>query len=204
MNIHGCGSPPTPGIPSDGFSVRWWRETYFNAGTYRFTASSDDGIRVYVYRPQTYSEKPPPVVEGGWYDHPARTFVSEIDLTEGLHRVVVEYYENTGLAMAKVTWNLVSTPSEGWNGAYFDNRSLSGTPLLTRQDAQIDFDWGYGSPSWEIPDNEFSVRWTRVVYFEPGSYRFTATTDDGVRLWVGEHPLIDNWRDQSLSRSGRP
>jgi hypothetical protein len=47
------------------------------------------------------------------------------------------------------------------------------------------------------------VRWTRTAYFEPGSYRFTTATDDGVRLWVDNHLLIDNWRDQALtSHSG--
>jgi hypothetical protein len=28
-------------------------------------------------------------------------------------------------------------------------------------------------------------------------YRFVTTTDDGVRLWVNGHPLIDEWRDQA-------
>jgi len=186
----GYGSP-APSIPSDGFSVRWTRTAYFNAGTYRFTASSDDGIRVYVDGQQ--------VVKGGWYDHPTRTFVGEITLKEGEHQIVVEYYENAGLATAKVTWGPASSPSDGWNGEYFDNPSLSGAPLLIRNDDRIDFDWDYGSPAWEIPDDRFSVRWRRTAYFEPGSYRFTATTDDGVRLWVNGHMLIDNWRDQPFT-----
>ena len=32
---------------------------------------------------------------------------------------------------------------------------------------------------------------------ESGLYRFTTTTDDGVRLWVNGHPLIDKWYDQA-------
>jgi hypothetical protein len=116
---------------------------------------------------------------------------------------VVEYYENKGAATAKLTWGPRSAPSNGWRGEYFDNRQLSGTPLLTRNDAQIDFDWGYGSPARQLGSDGFSARWTRAVHFEPGSYRFKATTDDGVRLWVNGHLLIDNWRDQAYtSRSG--
>jgi hypothetical protein len=42
------------------------------------------------------------------------------------------------------------------------------------------------------------VRWTRALDLEPGSYRFTATADDGVRVWVNGHLLIDAWRDQAL------
>jgi hypothetical protein len=190
----GYGSP-APGIPSDGFSVRWTRVAYFSAGRYRFTASSDDGIRVYVDRQL--------VIDGGWYDHPTRTFVGDVTLREGNQQVMVEYYENAGLATAKVTWGPAPASTDGWSGEYFNNTSLSGAPVLTREDREIDFDWGYGSPAWELPNDRFSARWTRTVHFEPGSYRFTATTDDGVRLWVNEHLLIDNWRDQALTtRSG--
>jgi hypothetical protein len=47
-----------------------------------------------------------------------------------------------------------------------------------------------------LPRDNFSVRWTRTVYLESGLYRFTTTTDDGVRLWVDGHLLIDVWVDQ--------
>jgi hypothetical protein len=67
----------------------------------------------------------------------------------------------------------------------------------------IDFDWGYGSPAPGIPSNGFSVRWIRTANLRKGSYRFTTTTDDGVRLWVNGHLLIDRWRDQPpTSHSG--
>jgi len=185
---------PAPSIPSDGFSARWWRTVYFNAGVYRFVASSDDGIRVYVDGQ---------VIVDGWYDHPARTFAGEIDLKEGEHHVAVEYYENTGVALVNLTWGLASIPSDGWNGEYFNNVSLSGTPLLIRKDAEIDFDWGERSPAREIWGDRFSARWTRLVHLDPGVYRFTATTDDGVRLWANNDLLIDYWRDQAAtSRSG--
>ncbi len=29
-----------------------------------------------------------------------------------------------------------------------------------------------------------------------GRYRFEVMADDGVRLWVNNHLLIDRWRDQ--------
>ena len=46
------------------------------------------------------------------------------------------------------------------------------------------------------PDN-FSVRWTgEVQAVEGGSYNFTTTTDDGVRLWVNNSLLVDKWVDQ--------
>jgi len=45
---------------------------------------------------------------------------------------------------------------------------------------------------------DFSVRWTGLV--EPPSsetYTFTTTSDDGVRLWVNDQKLIDNWTDHT-------
>ncbi|MEJ2209685.1 MAG: PA14 domain-containing protein [Anaerolineae bacterium] len=75
--------------------------------------------------------------------------------------------------------------------------------MLTRTDKFIDFDWGYGSPAPRIPPDNFSASWTRTVDFEPGTYRFTTTTDDGVRLWVGGQVVIDRWQDQwAQSHSG--
>lgn len=62
--------------------------------------------------------------------------------------------------------------------------------------ASIDFHWGYGSPGAGIPGDGFSARWTRTVPFESGLYRFAASTDDGVRLWVRDRLLIDSWKDQ--------
>jgi hypothetical protein len=76
------------------FSVRWQCTQHFEAGTYRFTATSDDGLSLYV--------DGQPVVDA-WFDHPARTFTSEIALAEGPHDLIVTYYENTGVAVAKVS-----------------------------------------------------------------------------------------------------
>jgi hypothetical protein len=181
----GSGSPH-PAIQVDGFSARWTRYIDVAGGTYRFTATSDDGVRVYVDGSLVIDE---------WYDHPARTFVADISLAAGHHRVVVEYYENTGHASIKVSWDAAPDPSGQWRGQYFANRWLRGQPTLTRKDAHVDFDWGSGSPGPAIPSNGFSVRWTRSVELEPGSYRFTATSDDGIRLYVDGRPVIDQWSD---------
>ena len=182
----GVGSPHTS-VNTDRFSARWMRYIFVSAGTYRFTATSDDGIRIYVDNRLVIDQ---------WYDHAAQTFTADVDLTAGHHLVRVEYYENMGYAVAKVSWASVPTIPHGWRGEYFSNRWLSGSSTLVRDDADIDFYWDYGSPAPGIPSDGFSVRWTRTVTFDAGSYRFTATSDDGVRLWVNGHLLINEWRDQ--------
>ncbi|MCL5264002.1 MAG: PA14 domain-containing protein [Chloroflexi bacterium] len=85
----------------------------------------------------------------------------------------------------------------GWYGEYFANMSLSGSPVLTRTDTSIDFDWGTGSPSVLVPAQEFSVRWTRMLTFTEGMYRFHTTGDDGIRLWGDGVLAIDDWSNHS-------
>ena len=40
---------------------------------------------------------------------------------------------------------------------------------------------------------------TRTVDLPAGQYRFSVTADDGVRLWVNNHLLIDAWREQAAT-----
>ncbi len=84
-----------------------------------------------------------------------------------------------------------------WRGEYFNNRYLSGAPLLVRNDVAINFDWGSGSPGSGLPADDFSVRWSRGLSFSAGTYRFYARVDDGVRLWVGGKLVIDEWHESA-------
>ena len=81
-----------------------------------------------------------------------------------------------------------------WTGEYFDNSELSGSPYVTRSDASINFDWGYGAPASGMPADDFSVRWTGTFEFAEGTYRFYARVDDGVRVYVDDELIIDGWR----------
>jgi hypothetical protein len=185
----GPGSPGG-GINVDNFSVRWTRDVDFAAGTYRFTARSDDGIRVYVDGR---------LVIDHWYDHAVTTFHADVNLSAGRHSLIVEYYENGGLAVARVSWEQITGTFSHWRGEYYNNLTLSGAPVLVRDDANISFDWGYGSPGAGVNSDVFSARWTRRLQLPAGFYDFTARTDDGVRLWVNDHLLIDRWVDQAAT-----
>jgi glucose/arabinose dehydrogenase len=83
----------------------------------------------------------------------------------------------------------------GLLATYFDNADFTGT-TLTRVDPTIDFDWGSGAPAATIGSDTFSVRWTGEV--EPSStgvYTFYTQSDDGVRLWVDNQLIVNNWTD---------
>lgn len=89
----------------------------------------------------------------------------------------------------------------GLTGAYFANRSLTGQPALTRIDGTVDFSWA-GAPSTGLPGNQFSVRWTgKIVAPSTGSYTFYTSSDDGVRLWVNNTLVVNNWTDHATAEN---
>jgi hypothetical protein len=98
---------------------------------------------------------------------------------------------------AAATFSLVPpAPSiTEWKGEYFPGRTPSTAPVLVRNDSKIDFNWGSAAPAPGLPANDFSVRWTRTLPFEAGDYRFYARSDDGVRLWVDDWLVVDEWND---------
>jgi hypothetical protein len=81
-----------------------------------------------------------------------------------------------------------------WRGEYYANEKLSGDYVLVRNDKNIDFDWGNGSPDEDVPSDGFSARWTRDVTFEKALYRFHLVMDDGAALWVDDRLVIDEWK----------
>ncbi len=89
-----------------------------------------------------------------------------------------------------------ATAQSAWYAEYFANRDLSGSPALTRYDDTLHFEWGTGSPGDPVPSDNFSARWTRDEWFETGTYRFSYRSDDGIRIWVGNTLVLDDWRDR--------
>jgi len=88
--------------------------------------------------------------------------------------------------------------SGGLKGEYFNNESLEGAPALVRTDPHIDFHWGDGSYTANAPVDHFSARWTG--YFVPqqsGDYTFYTNSDDGVRLYLDEEQVINDWQRHS-------
>jgi hypothetical protein len=184
---------PAVEVTGDNFSARWTRTVNFSAGTYRFTATMDDGMRLWV--------------DGGllidcWYDSQVHAVSGDVYLASGDHQLKVEYYQNSGGAIAKLTWAAVAAPPgviTNWRGEYFNNSSLAGAPAVVRDDAQLNFNWGNGSPAPGVVGSDvFSVRWTRTLNLHSGRYRFDASADDGLRLWVNNQLIIDRWYDHAV------
>ena len=85
----------------------------------------------------------------------------------------------------------------GLRYALYDNKTLSGSPVDTGTDAQVNFNWKSNGKISGLTDN-FSVRWTGEVKPRYGeTYTFFTRSDDGVRLWVNGEKLIDNWTNHA-------
>lgn len=183
-------SAPTDQLPVDGFSARWIQSAIYEEGAYRFKVRADDGVRLWVDDTLIIDE---------WHVAQQATYVGYAWLSADPHEVRVEYYEGEGDAYLQV-WRERITTYAYWQGTYYGNAELAEPPQFARDDRSISFDWRQGSPGFGIPEDNFSVRWTRRIDFDYGYYNFWAIADDGVRLYVDDHRIIDAWQDSSSER----
>jgi glucose/arabinose dehydrogenase len=115
------------------------------------------------------------------------------------HNVTVGAQDETYTATFKDSG--ASCAKGSFRAEYFNNTTLSGAPDTERCEETINNDWGDGAPQGTgVGPNNFSVRWTGTFDFEAGDYTFSATTDDGMRMWVDGELIIDAWKDQGASR----
>jgi PA14 domain/Ricin-type beta-trefoil lectin domain-like/Secretion system C-terminal sorting domain len=85
-------------------------------------------------------------------------------------------------------------------GSYFNNITLTGTPVVVRAESSINYDWGTAAPVTGINADNFSVRWEgTIIPNVSGTYTFSVTGDDGIRLWVNNQLLVDKWIDQGAT-----
>jgi hypothetical protein len=80
----------------------------------------------------------------------------------------------------------------GLKGEYYSNNSLTGNPVLTRQDSRVSFAWITGSPAKGIPADQFSVRWSGQLEAPvSGTFVLSSTTDDEMRVYLAGKKLIE-------------
>jgi RHS repeat-associated protein len=76
---------------------------------------------------------------------------------------------------------------------------VSGAPLVSRIDPQVDFVWGDNSPAPGVINSDFSARWTGKVQARSSEdYVFWVVADDGIRLWIDGQLLVDDWDAPTL------
>ncbi len=86
----------------------------------------------------------------------------------------------------------------GLNAEYFSDINLKNRKVA-RIDTNINFDWQTGSPAASLARDYYSARWTGFIiprYSE--TYHFSTVSDDGIRVWVDDKKIIDNWTDHPI------
>lgn len=180
-------------------------------GDYTFYVNSDDGSKLLIGTTEVVNN------DGG---HGPLEKSGTIGLKAGKHALTVPFFQGSGGQTLTVSYsgpginkqaipasaffrvsmgssNPVAGAGTGLAAEYFTNKTLSGSSVLTRTDATVDFDWGTSSPAaGTVPNDNFSVRWSGQVQAPvTGSYTFSTISDDGIRLWVNGTQVINNWSD---------
>lgn len=87
----------------------------------------------------------------------------------------------------------------GLKGEYFNNRNLEGAPALTRIDSQLEFDWPW-APGDGVNVDDFSIRWTGYIESDKSFDGWLGlSSDDGIRMWIDDQLVIDNWTKGATS-----
>ena len=120
-----------------------------------------------------------------------------------------------------------SDQERNWLVEYYNNKTLQGAPIeavtaeiigtdfevplnVPEEIEDLNYDWGTGSAlkfefhpyidtdTLPLKDN-FSIRFTKLKRFKEGYYKFRLTGDDGIRLYVDDQLVINQWKLQSAS-----
>ena len=122
---------------------------------------------------------------GGWPDPVFPFFAGTTDTVRALYRRL----------------DMAIGNGSGLLGRYFERSpqdGFEGIPKLVRVDSIINFNWETGSPAPGIirPDN-FTASWTGEVLAPIDDlFSFHAISDDGIRLWVNDQLIVDQWVPQ--------
>ncbi len=122
---------------------------------------------------------------------------------------------SAGSATAKATITVSATPpppppppsgtcpapaTGAFTGCYYNTLDLSGSPVLVRTDSQINFDWTSAPPSPAVLPHNFSVRWQGNFVFAAGTYTFTETISDGMRIYIDGVLVFNRWTNMDPAR----
>lgn len=115
---------------------------------------------------------------------------------KGINVTYVDKYDH----MQDVLFVSAAADAEnGLKGEYFNNKELSGSPVATKVDKRIGFEWTTGSGVPGVNKNDFSVRWTGELRpEETAEYTFIVSGDDGFRLLIDNIHVIDEYKAGSL------
>ena len=138
-----------------------------------------------------------PGVPAGWGSSYLRPFyaISVLDGVRHHTEAQVDYFDvGVGSFQSSTFENPDRADEHGLKGEYFDNGNMSGTPVVTRIDQHIDFDWvNVNSLAGRLP-SKFTTRWTGFIRpTVSGTHVFRARADSGIRVFLDDTAIINDW-----------
>jgi hypothetical protein len=124
-----------------------------------------------------------------------------LSMPDSIKRAYLGLKSNDLIPPSATQWPDFSIPAlgtrRGLYAEYFDGIDLKNLKVI-RIDPNVDFNWGSGSPDPAIGADNFSARWTGSLRRNlTGEYAFYTVSDDGVRLFINNNLIIDDWKDNS-------
>jgi beta-glucosidase len=110
------------------------------------------------------------------------------DLAEGVHN------------LTPIPSRYLQTPDgqQGALGEYYNTREMNSSPVFTRVDDQINFYWEHLSPRYDMPDDDFGIRWTTyLVPPETGTYYLGGWGSSGYEILLDGKQIISSRSDDS-------
>jgi hypothetical protein len=119
--------------------------------------------------------------------------------TAGTPQVRVVNPTPGGGASTAKTFTATACPKGLYFAQYYNNTTLTGTPVFTRCESSISYDWRSAGPGNGVASDNFSVRWSGRFDFNAATHTITATASDGIRVWVDGASVINSWVDQATT-----
>ncbi|KMT64331.1 PA14 domain-containing protein [Catenovulum maritimum] len=193
---------PHGSLPNDNYSIRYQGKVVAEVdGEHEFSVSYDDGVRFWFNDEQVIND---------WNGGGTRTSKFKKTLVKGQsYEIKLEYFELTFGAHLDFKWQKPSTASpvivsafktkaleadQGYRVAYYNNTQLSGVPVAVETIDKISFSTN-SSPKSGVNNDNFSARYYGSITPDlTGEYTLVARNDDGVRVWLDNKQIIDDWR----------
>jgi beta-glucosidase len=110
------------------------------------------------------------------------------DLAEGIHN------------LTPIPSRYLETPDgyQGAYGEYYNNRDMKGEPVFTRVDDNINFYWEHLSPRYDMPDDNFGIKWTTfLVPPVSGTYAIGSWGSSGYEIRLDGKKIISSMNEHS-------